>query len=157
VVSNDPCSCINPTGLRVDISGTASVSSGGGITVSVSPASVSLQASQQQTFTATVTGTSNTGVSWSINPQTGTIVNGQYTAPSTISSAQTVTVTATSVADNTKWGTATVNLVPTTGPVAIGIFGTGVVSAGVLAADGSVDAHYRLVSSADAGYPGPNA
>jgi hypothetical protein len=45
----------------------------------------------------------------------------------------------------------------TTGPLAIGIFGTGVASAGVLAADGSVDAHYRLVGSPDSGYPGPNA
>lgn len=147
----------NPTGLRVDISGTAN-GSGGGVSVGVSPSSVSLQASQTQTFTATVTGTGNTAVTWSINPAIGTIVNGLYTAPATIASAQTVTVTATSVADNTKSGTAIVNLVPpATGPTAIAVLGTGVVSAGVLAADGTVDPHYRLVASADGSYPGPNA
>jgi hypothetical protein len=39
-------------------------------------------------------------------------VNGTYTAPSSINSAQTITITATSQADPTKSASATVNLVP---------------------------------------------
>ena len=41
---------------------------------------------------------------------------GLYTAPSSISSLQTVNVTATSAADNTKFGTATVTLNPPAAP-----------------------------------------
>jgi len=44
-----------------------------------------------------------------------------------------------------------------TAPVSIGVFGTGVVSGSTLAADGSVDSHYTLSSSADSAFPGPNA
>jgi hypothetical protein len=39
----------------------------------------------------------------------------------------------------------------------ITIFGTGVVSSGVLASDGVVDSHYSLISSVDPATPGPNA
>jgi uncharacterized protein (TIGR03437 family) len=39
----------------------------------------------------------------------------------------------------------------------IALFNTGVQSAGVLAADGSIDSHYKLIGSADSLYPGPNA
>jgi hypothetical protein len=50
-------------------------------------------------------------VNWSISPNIGSIsATGMYTAPSVISSAQTVTVTATSAADGVTSGTATVNL-----------------------------------------------
>jgi RHS repeat-associated protein len=83
------------------------------ITVSVAPATVSLTAGQTQQFTATVTNAANTAVTWSI-PQSapGSIsASGLYTAPSTISTSQNVTVTAKSQADNTTVGTATVNLV----------------------------------------------
>ena len=69
--------------------------------------------SQGQTFTATVGGTTNTGVTWSMAPATGTISSsGLYTAPSTILSTSSVTVTATSVADATKSAFATVTLIP---------------------------------------------
>jgi hypothetical protein len=75
-----------------------------------------LQASQSQAFTATVTGTSNSAVTWTMTPQTGTLTaNGltaTYVAPATITTTQTVTVTARSVADSTKAGTATVTLNP---------------------------------------------
>src|SRR6202171_1213561 len=37
------------------------------------------------------------------------------------------------------------------------VFGTGVNTPGSLLADGSVDPHYVLLSSADSGFPGPNA
>src|SRR5205823_6151080 len=71
--------------------------------VSVSPGTATLTASQTQQFTATVSGTTNTAVTWSISPNTGSISStGLYTAPSSITSTQTVTVTATSAADTTK-------------------------------------------------------
>jgi glucose/arabinose dehydrogenase/N-acetylneuraminic acid mutarotase/endonuclease YncB( thermonuclease family) len=83
------------------------------VNVSVSPATVSRGPSQTQQFTATVTGTANTAVTWSIRPNVGTIsAAGLYTAPSTITTQQTVTVTATSQADATNAGTATVTLTP---------------------------------------------
>jgi hypothetical protein len=89
-------------------------SGGGGssIGVSVSPLGpVTLNQSQTQQFNATVTGTSNTAVTWSINPVVGTVSSsGLYTAPSSIASAQTVTVKATSAADGSKSASSTVNL-----------------------------------------------
>jgi hypothetical protein len=84
-----------------------------GIVVKVSPATVTLGASQAQQFSATVTGTANTAVTWSINPAVGTISStGLYTAPAS-SPGQTVTITAKSVADPTKSGTATTTLAAT--------------------------------------------
>ena len=75
------------------------------VSVSVSPATVSLSPSQQQQFSATVTGTTSTAVVWSMNPSLGSLSSsGLYTAPSTITSGQTVTVTATSVANSSKSG-----------------------------------------------------
>jgi hypothetical protein len=84
------------------------------VTISVSPSPVSLGPSQTQQFTATVGNTGNTTVTWSIPlGAPGSIsASGLYTAPSSISVAQSVTVTATSQADPTKTATATVNLVP---------------------------------------------
>jgi len=90
------------------------------IGVTVGPASASLGAGQSAKFSAAVTGSSNTTVNWSINPAVGTLVNGLYTAPATITSAQTVTVTAASVVDSSKMSTATVALAPgSTGSSAI--------------------------------------
>ena len=90
------------------------------VAVSVNPGSASLQASGTQQFTATVTGNSNTSVTWSLNPNVGTISTaGFYTAPPTISGLQQVTVTATSVADTTKSSQATVTLNPPAGPAPV--------------------------------------
>jgi len=90
---------------------------GGGSTgplkVTVNPQSVNLTVGQQQAFTAQVTGagSTNKNVAWSISPNIGSIsATGVYTAPSVISSAQTVTVTAMSAADGATSGAATVNL-----------------------------------------------
>ena len=82
------------------------------VVVSVSPATANLFNSQTQQFAATVTGSSNTGVSWSITPSNSGSISaaGLYTAPASITSQQTVTVTATSLADGTKSGTASVTL-----------------------------------------------
>ena len=58
------------------------------VSVSISPASASVQVSATQPFSATVTGSTNTGVTWSVNgvaggnATTGTIsAGGLYTAP----------------------------------------------------------------------------
>ena len=90
---------------------------GSGINVQVTPATGTLRAGTQQVFAATVTGTSNTGVTWSINgiaggnDTVGTIVgNGNYLAPNILPKANTITVTATSVADTTATGNATMTL-----------------------------------------------
>ena len=81
--------------------------------VSVAPSSANLQINQQQQFTAAVTGHPNTNVTWSVSPSVGAISStGLYTAPSTLSSPQAVTVAATSVADPVKSANATVNLEP---------------------------------------------
>lgn len=87
------------------------------VTVTAAPLTATLFATQTQQFTATVTGTNNTSVNWNINPNVGSISSGGlYTAPASIASVQTVTVTATSAADNTKLGTATVTLNPPAPP-----------------------------------------
>jgi hypothetical protein len=87
-----------------------------GVSVQVSPRSATLQQSGTQQFTATVTGTTNTAVTWSIQPQVGTLTpNGQsalYTAPAVITNQQVVTITATSIADSTKSGSAAITLIP---------------------------------------------
>jgi hypothetical protein len=83
------------------------------VAVQVTPATAALTINQQQQFTATVTGTTNTAVTWTMNPQAGTLsTSGLYTAPATITATQTVTVTATSAADTTKTASSTVTLNP---------------------------------------------
>jgi len=93
-----------------------------GIGIQLSPTSASLPVSQSQQFAATVTGTTNLGVTWTYSPQVGTLVTsgataGLYTAPSSITTAQTVRVTATSVADPTQASIATVSLVSPYSPI----------------------------------------
>jgi hypothetical protein len=84
------------------------------ISVSVAPTSASLAAARTQQFTAKVAYALNKGVNWSVTPAgMGTIdAAGLYTAPAAIASAQTVTITATSRADNSKRASARVTLVP---------------------------------------------
>jgi RHS repeat-associated protein len=92
------------------------VVSASGVFVQVSPTTASLYASQQQQFTASVSGNTNTAATWTYSPQVGTLTTGGlYTAPASITAAQTLTVTATSQADTTKSASATVNLLPTAG------------------------------------------
>ena len=95
-----------------------------GVAIQVTPASASLLASQSRQFAATVTGTSNLGVIWTYTPAIGTLVTsgvtaGLYTAPASITAAQTVRVTATSVADPTQASTAIVSLVPPFSPILV--------------------------------------
>jgi arabinan endo-1,5-alpha-L-arabinosidase len=86
-------------------------------TISVTPATVTLAPTQTQLFTAVETGSSNTAVTWSLSPSVGTISTaGLYTAPATVSTAQTVMVTATSANDTAVSASATVSLTATVTP-----------------------------------------
>jgi hypothetical protein len=79
------------------------------VSVSVTPQHATLNQGQQQQFAATATNASSQGVTWSISPSAGSIsASGLYTAPSTVTGGQTVTVTATSASGPA--ATATVNL-----------------------------------------------
>jgi RHS repeat-associated protein len=91
-----------------------------GISVAVTPSNVALYAAQTEQFAANVTGASNTAVTWTISPAgVGSVDStGLYTAPSSITSQQTVTVTATSQADSTKSASAAVTLEP---PVVVSV------------------------------------
>jgi len=86
-----------------------------GVQVSVSPVSVSLLTGAAQQFTAAVSGSSNSSVNWSVNgipggnSTVGTISStGLYTAPATAPGSNIVFLAATSVADSTTAGTATI-------------------------------------------------
>jgi len=95
------------------------------IVVTVTPASASVNLGASQAFAASVAGSSNPAVTWSVNGAAGgnatlgTIdANGNFTAPAAIPSPALETVTAASVADPTKAGSAQVTIVA---PVAVSI------------------------------------
>lgn len=99
-----------------------------GIRVTIAPQAPTVGTSETLTFVATVTGTSNTEVTWSVdgavngNPTVGTIDdNGNFTAPPAVPNPAIITVTATSVADDTKVGSSSVTIVlavdPTLGQI----------------------------------------
>ena len=90
---------------------------GGGIIVTVTPNVANVRTAATQQFSANVTGTSNSGVTWAVNgvpggnDSLGTIIgNGNYNAPAILPLNNAITVTATSIADTTKAGTAAVTL-----------------------------------------------
>ena len=79
------------------------------VTVTVAPATASVPLGEPQTFTATVSNAANTAVSWSVNgipggnATVGTIdAGGVYTAPANLPAPASVSVQATSAADNSK-------------------------------------------------------
>jgi hypothetical protein len=87
------------------------------VTVILQPTQISLPLSQSQQFQATVTGTSNKSVTWFVggvaggSATVGTISpSGLYTAPSAMPSPATITVTASSNAENSATGSALVTL-----------------------------------------------
>lgn len=84
-----------------------------GVAVDVQPRTASLPVNGARTFTATVTGTADLAVGWRVEPAgCGTVTQaGGYTAPATTG---TCTVRATSHADATRSGTATVTVTPAT-------------------------------------------
>lgn len=87
--------------------------------VSINPTSASVLTSATQQFTATTQGCTPSTVTWQVNGVTGgnstvgTVDGtGLYTAPASVPSPNTVTVTAVSNADNTKTASATVTINP---------------------------------------------
>jgi hypothetical protein len=101
----------------------ASISAGvnlvvkGGVAVAVTPPTAMVRTGNLQAFTATVTGAPDPSVTWTVdgvdggNSTVGTIAaNGAYTAPLVLPTPNTVTVTATSVEDPARSGSATVTL-----------------------------------------------
>jgi hypothetical protein len=134
-----PSSVPNPAAVTVAAiaqadttkSASATITIMASIAVSVSPTAHNVQVSQQQTFTATVANDpQNQGVNWTLSGtgctgaacgalSSSTSASGvaiTYTAPSTVPSPATVTLTATSVTDNTKSSAATITV---TAPPAI--------------------------------------
>ncbi len=104
--------------ISITVSGSTAVA------VSVSPTSATLSIGQQKQFTATVSNSSDTSVTWSVdgisggNSTVGTIsASGLYTAPNT---AGNHAVQATSVADTTASGSASVTVQANTGCTANG-------------------------------------
>jgi len=97
------------------------------VSITISPTSATVQTSRTQQFTATVSNTTNTGVTWQVNgvaggnSTVGTVsTSGLYTAPGSVPSPATVTVSAISNADPTKSAGSTVTItVPP--PVSIAI------------------------------------
>jgi hypothetical protein len=98
------------------------------INVSVAPMDQSVQAGQTHSFTASVNNdSSNRGVTWSLSqggqscaPACGSLSNQAllsvtYNAPSPPLNTPTVSLAATSVADNTKTGIATITVTPPNG------------------------------------------
>lgn len=111
--------------LLFSLTWVASCGGGGGaappptssVAVSITPSSASPLLGNTQQFNATVTGTSNSAVTWSVNGvaggnnTVGTVSNaGLYTAPQRLPSPATVTVKATSQADTSKSGSASVTV-----------------------------------------------
>lgn len=95
------------------------------ITVAVSPSSTSILLGNTLQFNAMVSGTSNTAVTWSVNgiaggnSSFGTInTNGLYTAPADLPNSAAVSITATSQADSSARGTASITI---TSDIAIAI------------------------------------
>ncbi len=84
---------------------------GAPVSVAVTPAGGVVSNSQTLQCAATVQGVSNHSVTWTRTPSIGTISStGLYTAPPYISSPQTVTITATSVAAPSYSGSVTITV-----------------------------------------------
>jgi hypothetical protein len=86
------------------------------VSLSISPAAHSISAGGKAQFNAVVSGTTNTAVSWSLSPALGTVLNGLYTAPTSVSAPTTVQVIATSMADPTRLAVGTVQINPPAPP-----------------------------------------
>lgn len=87
------------------------VTSGSSINVTVNPATKTLGVLETQQFTATVTGTTDTGVTWSVQEQGGGTISatGLYTPPTT---PGTYRVVAASKVNPSRTATATVTVTP---------------------------------------------
>ncbi len=95
------------------------------MSVSVSPTTANVRAGAARTFAAAVTGSTDQGVTWSVNgvaggnSSVGTISSsGVYTAPAAVPNPNTITVTATSQADASASGSSAVTLLNPTPTIA---------------------------------------
>jgi uncharacterized protein (DUF1800 family) len=117
-IGNVPITVTNPNpGSATSAPIMAQVVATSNIVVTVTPKSVTIGAGNTTQFLATVTGNTDTQVTWAVNnipygnPSIGSMDgNGNYTAPINIVGLGSVTVTATSVVDTSKSGSATVTL-----------------------------------------------
>ena len=83
------------------------------ITIAVTPSGANLGPAEVRQFTVQINGAKSSAVTWSMAPSIGTLsASGLYTAPSSLTITQSVTVTATSVADPTRTAAAKIVLVP---------------------------------------------
>ena len=112
-------------------SATATVNLTSTVKVTVTPSTAQVRVGTTRQFTAVVSGTTVTAVTWSVSGAgcsgavCGTITSGGlYTAPAAMPSPAVVTIQATSRADTTVSGTATVTIIA---PVSISISPTAVV------------------------------
>jgi len=134
--------------VTLSITGTATITVPP-LSVMVSPPDPTVFLGAMQTFTANLAGTNNTAVTWTVQEGAagGSITNlGVYTAPQVIG---TYHVIATSVADSTKSGTATITVPPvgisisptsdTLGPVGKRTFVTNVTGASNTAVTWSIE------------------
>ena len=102
---------------------------GGSTTVTVSPLSANVSGANTQQFSATVTGPPNTSVVWYLNGVLGSSGNmtpagmldqtGLYTAPDTVPSPNTASVTAASAVNGTTSAPAIVTITPSQVAVAV--------------------------------------
>ena len=85
-----------------------------GVTINLPKDAVYIQAgASSQQIIAFIHGSSNTGVSWSMNPAVGTLTaGGTYTPPANVTATTTTTVTATSAADGSVAATMAVSILP---------------------------------------------
>ena len=108
-VSNSvPVTVTNPDG-QVSAAYNIAVVSNGAISVTVSPATASVPRNRTLQFTAAVQNSSDQRVTWSVSGGGTISSSGLYTAPATIPS-KPVSVKATSVADPSKFGLASVTI-----------------------------------------------
>ena len=115
------------TSASVALTGTGTLSA---VSVSISPADASVQVAESQQFTALVSNASDTRVTWLVNgtvggnSSVGTISSsGLYTAPRSVPSPASLTVTAQSVADTSKSASAIVTV--SSPPISVSVSPTG--------------------------------
>src|SRR5271157_1004385 len=90
-----------------------------GVSLNLTPTAATVAVQQSAAFQATVAGSTNTAVIWEVNgiaggnSNVGTIASGVYTAPAQVPNPTSITVTAISQADTTKFKSASVLIVAT--------------------------------------------
>jgi hypothetical protein len=120
VSSEGVVTAVSPGQAHIVVNGSIFVSVTVPPPITVMPSAKRLYASQSQQFTARAGYADTVSVTWSLNPPAvGNIDStGLYTAPSSITSQQDVTIIAISTLDNMRGATAKVTLLP---PIAVAV------------------------------------